>query len=372
MNALGKVIVLTFAVVFAGSPVFPAPQVSELSSLGHRPTAVVAPRTTTDPKLDPLDGDIDLSPDGRLFVYEYRPHPIAMKRVLRMASTATGKVLTDSLLAAQGFEFPGHPKFSPDGTQVALSGPTGPMVVGVNGEELRKLVGEGWDYGAPSWRPDGKALVVDRRPSERNHPAALDEVVCLDAATGKVLWKLKRTLFSCRLSPDGKWLIGVCGNELLALELGTGTTHTLWDSARFTPPGNYEWPLDHKWDVAYGLWSWDSRTVLMTVKYRDWNLPQGPVTSEIWPASLQGGEAQKIADGTVLAGTADGKRLLVDWRTAALKLERKKAGQPELQPGDLSVLTAEGGPPIGTSPDKGIVASEAGPSATTPVPSAAP
>jgi hypothetical protein len=333
---IAVITILTAAVLWPLSVAL-AGQREALSALGYQSAPVALPRPTAEGEFSPYLGGVSLSPDGQLLVYEYRPRPVPMEFVLQIAATSTGELRTASLLARYDISLPAHPDFSPDGGLVAFSGPGGPCVVGVNGEGLRRLGAKGWNYGVASWRPDGKALVVDRSPSDYpEEEVPPHEVVCIDAVNGQVLWSLPMELFWARFSPDGRWLVGVQGGLLVAVELGSGQSTVLLDPTPLGPPG------DRQWNVVNAVWAWDSRTVLINVSHRDWELPHGPGTMEIWQASVEGGEAHKIADGGIKCGTVDGRRLLVYWGSAATAEERRQAGEPERQPGDLCILTAEG------------------------------
>lgn len=59
-------------------------------------------------------------------------------------------------------------------------------------------------------------------------------------------------------------------------------------------------------------------------------LAQGPSASEIWEGSLDG-PAGKVMDGQVLAGSLNGKHLLID--------KRPVPSREELSPGDVQLLT---------------------------------
>jgi len=264
----------------------------------------------------------DLSNSGEFLVYQRQK--ARNEYATQIARLPGGEVVVDSLLPPETFGGPGG-QFSPDGKRIVFCAGKGryvsPWVVNSDGTGVRGLRDDAFDYAGPAWRPDGKEVAFRRRPLD----GSFEETVFLDPDTGEVLSTLKSSLQSLRFSPDGQWLIGDGPRGLTALKLSTGEERIMWDPKPLGQPGT-----DAAWQVCNYAWACDSRRVFFTAAHRDMELAQGPSACEIWEGNLDG-PAGKIMDGQVLAGSLNGKYLLID--------KRRVPSRDELSSGDVQLLT---------------------------------
>ncbi|MEN9797625.1 MAG: hypothetical protein RL653_1321 [Pseudomonadota bacterium] len=124
-----------------------------------------------------------LSPDGKSAVYVHVEAGTTSLRRVAVQSGATSSVLLDSDGTYGGFRYP---VFSPDGSTVAFTFEQGGVArvgtVQVDGSGFTQVSPQGsLAYGAPSWMPDGSALVVPAGNSLGN----LTQVESLQLSTGQ-------------------------------------------------------------------------------------------------------------------------------------------------------------------------------------------
>ena len=141
----------------------------------------------------------------------------------------------------------GEPALSPNGKDVAftMSGRVG--IVSLETYDTRFVtLGVDWKDSSPSWRPDGKALVVSSRPSDGARPDV--HLLTLDPASGLALREpLTQTPYLDEttpiFSPDGRSVVFIRGDNLYRLELKDQRTRRLTGGfrimrhPRFLPSG---------------------------------------------------------------------------------------------------------------------------------------
>jgi hypothetical protein len=295
---------------------------------------------------------VSVSSSGDLVAYTRRPDEWAPLWELRVASLSTGRVYVDSLLPTEVFPNPGDASLSPDGSRIAFLAPAAivyperagsPWVVGVDGGGLVQLRDDGWDYNELAWSPDGTLLVVRREKREQvegcpGGRVTEEELALVSATTGEIVLAMHPLLDGPRFSPDGRWLLGtdISDGTLVALELATGKLQQVWDPRPLAPPG------DAAWQLGSFAWGPDSARVLFCAAHRVPDIPGGPLYNEVWEGSVVASGASKIADGTLVAASVDGRKLLLDNRTPYEAQARQAAKQPALQPGDLQLMIVTG------------------------------
>lgn len=135
----------------------------------------------------------------------------------------------DVLLVAQ-IDPVDSPAVSPSGHEVAFTMRGRLGVVSVDTHVARFLThGVGWHDEAPSWRPDGRALVVSSRASE-GAQADLHLVPLSVPPGGDVRQPLTRTPHDeteAVFTPDGTGLVYVREERLFHLDLASGTARPL-------------------------------------------------------------------------------------------------------------------------------------------------
>ena len=172
------------------------------------------------------------------------------------------------------------PALSPDGARVAFTMGGRLGLVSLDTEDVRMLtLGVDWRDDSPSWRPDGKAIVVSARRSAGTNAAL--HLLDLDAPEGGVA---RHALTQTRglddlapvFAPDGLSVVFVREDNLFRVSLADGRTVRLTGSfrryryARFLPSGR-----------LVALWSQDKRFGLdaMDADGRNLeNLSEGPVS----------------------------------------------------------------------------------------------
>jgi dipeptidyl aminopeptidase/acylaminoacyl peptidase len=131
-----------------------------------------------------------VSPDGREVAYVFTPRADLSRSEIRVADVATGAV---GAVTGTPRMQDRDPAWSPGGDTIAYvserSGAWALHRVGRDGEGERQLTGDGADYGAPSWHPDGSRILVTR--NVRNHVG----IATVDPGTGAVE----------ELAPGGFW-----------------------------------------------------------------------------------------------------------------------------------------------------------------------
>lgn len=122
-----------------------------------------------------------------------------------------------------------EPAFSPDGRDVAFSMGGRVGVVSVSSGEVRILtLGIDWHDSAPSWRPDGKALVVvSRRTATDNGDVHLLQLEEKDVKRSPVTQTPGMDESTPRFGSDATHLVFVRENSLFRLELATGSARRL-------------------------------------------------------------------------------------------------------------------------------------------------
>ncbi len=135
----------------------------------------------------------------------------------------------DFLLVSQ-MEPVGSPALSPSGREVAFTMRGRVGVASVETREVRFLThAVDWRDESPSWRPDGKALVVSSRASE-GAQADLHLLPLSVPAGGEVRTPLTRTPHQeteAVFTPDGTGLIYVREERLFRLDLASGGARPL-------------------------------------------------------------------------------------------------------------------------------------------------
>ena len=298
--------------------------------------------------LDFSDSHCDLARSGDRVVYEYSLEVDSLPVKLQIASPLTGTVYVDSLLPTDRFVWPGGPAFSPDGNWVAFISATEgkPIsksvrlwVVRSDGTGLRVLRDDGWDYAGASWRPDARLIATARTKTDESSPTGAiigEETVLVDVASGGIVASVKPALFGPKFSPDGKWLLGIRSEALVALRLETGERRTVW-APKVPPSGGV--PV---WGLGDFAWGADSDKVLFNRGRRVFDLKGGPYEEEMWEASVSRGWARKVSNGKLLCASPDGGKVLIDQRNTHQIYARRKAKQAELRAGDLQLLTVVG------------------------------
>lgn len=150
-----------------------------------------------------------LAPDGKSVVYVHAEAGTTSLRRVAVQSGAAFSVLLDSDGTYGGFRFPA---FSPDGATIAFTFEQGGVArigtIQVDGSGFTQVSPQGaLAYGAPSWMPDGSALVAPAGNSLGN----LTQVESIQLATGQAT-SLRSSLGSEALSivnrvvvsPDGQ------------------------------------------------------------------------------------------------------------------------------------------------------------------------
>ena len=141
----------------------------------------------------------------------------------------------------------GEPAFSPDGTRLAFSMGGRIGLVALPGGDVRILtLGIDWRDSAPSWRPDGKALVVVARGRNADHGEL--HVLEIETADGQVarapLTQGRGLSYdSPRFSPDGSVVVCVREDHVFRISLVDGRSSRVtggfrrYRSPRFLPSG---------------------------------------------------------------------------------------------------------------------------------------
>ncbi|HEY6553615.1 MAG TPA: hypothetical protein VI669_09675 [Vicinamibacteria bacterium] len=154
-----------------------------------------------------------------------------------------------------------EPAFSPDGTRVAFSMGGRIGLVSLPGGEVRILtLGIDWSDRAPSWRPDGKALVVVAQGRRVDHGEL--HLLEIDTADGQVartpLTESRGLAYeSPRFSPDGGSVVAVCEQHIFTISLADGRPLRVtsgfrkYRSPRFLPSGRLlaPWTLEKQFGI---------------------------------------------------------------------------------------------------------------------------
>nr|WP_246222387.1 alpha/beta fold hydrolase [Phytoactinopolyspora limicola] len=185
-------------------------------------------------------GDHDISADGRTIVSTWNvPHAAGLRRSLVVIDTNTGE--RRMLVDEPAYEY-GAPRLSPDGTMVAavrerMTTPHDPgdqvlVVVSVADGTVRELAPDWdrWPAGAPSWTPDGSALIV---VADENGRAPVFRVE-IDTGAVTRLTADDYAYFDVSVSPDGRYVYAMRTSYLepmtpvrLAADVADQTSHRL-------------------------------------------------------------------------------------------------------------------------------------------------
>lgn len=127
-----------------------------------------------------------------------------------------------------------EPAFSPDGRDVAFSMGGRVGVVSVASGEVHILtLGIDWRDSAPSWRPDGKGLVVmARRTANDNGDVHLLELDEGEVKRSPVTQTPGMEESTPRFGRDGTFIVFVREDALIRLDLATGKTRRLTGGLR--------------------------------------------------------------------------------------------------------------------------------------------
>jgi Tol biopolymer transport system component len=165
----------------------------------------------------------------------------------------------DFMLVAQADPV-GHPVLSPSGKEVAFTMQGRIGVVSVDSRAVRFLTqAVDWRDDSPSWRPDGKALVVSSRATD-GAQADLHLLPLTVPAGGEVRRPLTRTPHDeteAVFAPDGATLVYVREERLFQLDLSSGQARPLtrgfkaMRSPRFFPDGRLValWSQDKQFGI---------------------------------------------------------------------------------------------------------------------------
>jgi Tol biopolymer transport system component len=197
---------------------------------------------------------VDTSPDGRWIVFDLLGH------IYRM-SAAGG--LTQCLTQGSGVALNMHPRFSPDGREIAFvsdrSGQANVWIMAANGAEPRPLhLDVEHRYATPVWAPDGQSIVATRfapTPGRAWHRrSAAVWSLPLRGTPRALLESVTSQYYASSISPDGKQLyfytstmaqegasIYETGFKLQTLDLATREIHDVGSGAgtnRDLPPSS--------------------------------------------------------------------------------------------------------------------------------------
>ncbi len=151
-----------------------------------------------------------------------------------------------------------EPRLSPDGSRVAFSMGGRIALVSLTSQDVRMLtLGVEWRDASPSWRPDGKALVVSSRRSDGANSGL--QLLDLDPAEGSVR---RDPLTQTRglddqspvFAPDGLSVVFVREENLFRVSLADGRTTRLTGSFR-----RYRHPRVLPSGRIVALWSQDKQ-----------------------------------------------------------------------------------------------------------------
>ncbi|MEK7409477.1 MAG: hypothetical protein AAB225_30800 [Acidobacteriota bacterium] len=241
-------------------------------------------------------------PDSRSFCY--RPRGSSSLRIRSMESGEEREVVLKPGLRSYD-----HPRWSPDGRSVLVSGYDQEAAYGLFNIDLQsgavsrivRISGSAVSA-SPSWSPDGKAVFYQQRDEARKELTVIKRRD-LDGGAEK---EVHRGLVSqAQLSPDGRQLAFVqpsndAQSYLLAVtEVGGSTPREV---ARVQPPES----------ITDVVWTSDGRYVLFVKTLKD-------QVSEIWRAATTGGQPERI---TALDGRVNGLRVHPGGRLLGLEVVR--------------------------------------------------
>jgi Tol biopolymer transport system component len=166
----------------------------------------------------------------------------------------------DDVLLVSQIEPLGSPALSPSGLEVAFTMRGRLGVASVETRAVRFLThGVDWRDESPSWRPDGRALVVSARPSE-GAPADLHLIPLSASPGGESRQRLTRTPHEeteAVFTPLGTAIVYVREQRLFRLDVASGQTRPLTKgframrSPRFLPDGRLvaAWTQDKRFGI---------------------------------------------------------------------------------------------------------------------------
>jgi dipeptidyl aminopeptidase/acylaminoacyl peptidase len=175
----------------------------------------------------------NLLPDGEILEYSFSPDGSELLVAIRCGQTLIGKTDGSGVRELVGVNTYGDARFRPDGKQIAFTqcGESGIGLVNADGTGLRDMAGPlgPYQYGAPSWSPDGSSLVYHRWDSTADAWTVRTRIIGADGAGDRALRVTPESDFDGlpAWSNDGKRLgvsLGV-GKDIYAAILpvdGTG------------------------------------------------------------------------------------------------------------------------------------------------------
>src|SRR5262249_4556723 len=185
----------------------------------------------------PLHSGVRVSPDGRSLVFQKYDEKAAKKHSISVRDVTTGKelVLFDDLT-----NMPAKPRFSPDGTLIAVPGRFTPIVYvldAATGRLIHKLTDHTTYVDHADFSPDGKWIVSYAADAA----ARGDHVIRLwEAKTGQLVNKMqpvRGSAFNAVFTPDGRYLVSAGGEpgrpnsrgEIHVWEVATGKLVRVWE-----------------------------------------------------------------------------------------------------------------------------------------------